>query len=186
MLRREKSEDLFRGSLAVTHVHGWGSGLFRRSTSWYRIAKGEPVPMLSYPYSFYVAGWGMPFDRKLTSKILSAPLILRTGMSLDLEFDVEYTIGAQFVRDSCSSVLFSLSEELSLEWSDTANTFVPRTPEDDFARIEELWREGTDGFIRRNTVLLQNLARCGTEQQRHFIREHLAGTLLGSPNDLTV
>jgi hypothetical protein len=104
-------------------------------------------------------------------------------MSLDLEFDVEYTIGAQFVKHSSSSVLFSLSETLSLEWSDAANTFVPRTPEDDFARIEELWREGTDGFVRRNAMLLQNLAQCGTERQQRFVREHLAGILLDSPND---
>jgi hypothetical protein len=135
--------------------------------------------MLSYPHSFYVAGWGMPFDRKLTSKLLTAPPILRTGMSLDLEFDIEYKTGTQLVREGPGSVLFSLAEKLSLEWSDTANTFVPRTPEDDFTRIEELWREGTDGFVRRNAVLLRNLARCGTERQRRFIREHLAGILGG-------
>jgi hypothetical protein len=52
---------------------------------------------------------------------------------------------------------------------------VPCTSKDDFARIEELWLEGTDGFIRRNAEILQGLALSGTEQQRHFIREQLLG-----------
>jgi hypothetical protein len=165
------------GAVAITHVNGWGTGLFRRSTSWYRIAKGAPAPILSYPHSFHVAGWGMPFDRRLTSRILGVPNMLRPGLSLDLEFEIEYNISSQFVQPGSDSVLFSLSEMLSLEWSNTANTFVPRTAKDDFARLEELWLEGTAEFMCRNGAILQKLARTGTECQRRFVKEHFSEIL---------
>lgn len=57
------------GALVLTHLSGYGSGVFRQSTSWYRIAKREPLPLLSFPASFFVVGWGMPFGRKLTSRV---------------------------------------------------------------------------------------------------------------------
>jgi hypothetical protein len=161
------------GALAVTHVDGWGTGVFRRSTSWHRIARGEPVPLLSYPYYFYVAGWGMPFDRELTSKLLRIPQALTQGAPLDLQFDATYRIGSMVADDG--SPLFSITERLSLEWSESANIFVPRTATDDFARIDEIWSEGTESFIRRNSGRLQELARTGTEEQRSFIKEHLSG-----------
>jgi hypothetical protein len=162
------------GALAVTHVHGWGTGVFRRSTSWYRIARGAPVPLLSYPYSFYVAGWAMPFDRELTSKLLTVPQALTEGATLDLQFDVTYSMGCEVPGNNDSSPLFSITEKLSLEWSEPANVFVPRTAMDDFARIEEIWSEGTEAFIKHNSGRLQELARSGTEQQQRFIKEHLS------------
>ena len=165
------------GAVAVTHVHGWGTGVFRRSTSWYRIAKGTPSPLLSYPYSFYVAGWGMPFDRKLNSKLLRIPPALAQGAPLDLQFDVTYSIGCEVAREGEESLLFSTTEKLSMEWSEFANSFVPRTAMDDFTRIEDIWEEGTDGFIKRNTNRIQEIVQSGTETQRRFIRDYLLGNV---------
>jgi hypothetical protein len=76
-------------------------------------------------HSFHVAVWGMPFDCKLTSRVLG----------------------------------------------------VTRTHKDDFARIEELWLEGTEGFTRRNAAILEKLARPGTTHQQQFIRERSPGIL---------
>ena len=56
------------GALVLTHVDGYGTGVFRKSTTWYRISKGQAVPMLSYPVDFYVVGADTPFDRKLATK----------------------------------------------------------------------------------------------------------------------
>jgi hypothetical protein len=161
------------GALVLTHVAGWGTGVFRRRTSWYRIAKGEPIPLLSYPHDFYVVGWGMPFDRRLKSRLVTVPPILQTGTLLELDFTIDYTITEQFASDRGDPTLISSEERLSLEWNESASAFVPRTSSDDFAKIEELWNEGTDGFVRRNLVRLRYLANYGTYRQRSFIQRHL-------------
>jgi hypothetical protein len=162
------------GALVVTHVHGWGTGVFRRSTSWYRIAKGDPSPLLSYPHDFYVVGWGMGFDRRLTSAALRMPLHLTQGAPLDLQFDVNYTMEGVGACGDSDTNLFSLTETLSLEWNDAAGVFGPRTSSDDFARIEEFWAEGTERFVERNAQRLRHLAQHGTPGQRSFISAHFA------------
>jgi hypothetical protein len=165
------------GALALTHVDGYGTGVFRRSTSWYRIAKGEPIPLLSYPQSFYVVGWGMPFDRYLTSRLLSAPTMLESGARLELEFTARYTMTGEYPAESAESTLFSAFHRLSMEWNDSAQIFVPHTASDDFSIIDQIWAEGTDGFIRRNKERLAHLALFGTEGQQHFIQEQLRTAL---------
>jgi hypothetical protein len=161
------------GALVLTHVSGYGSGIFRQSTSWYRIAKGEPLPLLSFPVTFYIVGWRMPFDRKLTSKILSMPLRLQPGAILELEFAIEYTIGEASGDEAAGSCLFSTRLLISLEWTETGGVFVPRTPNDDLGKVDELWNESTQDFIKRNLVTLRRLASHGTQQQRQFIQRHL-------------
>jgi hypothetical protein len=160
------------GALVVTHVHGWGTGMFRRSTSWYRIVKGEPSPLLSYPHDFYVVGWGMAFGRRLKSAALHMPLHLTNGAPLELRFDVDYTMEDSGACEESEKNLFSLTETLSLEWNDTASVFVPRTPSDDFARIEEIWVEGTERFVEHNSERLRHLGQHGTPRQRSFVSVH--------------
>lgn len=161
------------GALVLTHVAGYGTGVFRRSTSWYRIARTEPIPLLTYPLSFYVVGWGMPFDRKLTTKVLSMPRRLQSGAELELAFTIEYSIGQQFEHGSTDSLLFSSEHRLSLDWDDAAGTFVPHTSKDDLGQIDELWNEGTDDWVTRNFAKLKHLALNGTPRQQQFIRHHL-------------
>jgi len=162
------------GALVVTHVHGYGTGVFRRSTSWYRISKDEPFPFLSYPREFHVVGWGMPFGRKLTSTTEIMPKELIDGAHLQLRFDVTYTMEDQPGVDGAANQLLVSSERLSLEWSETAGVFMPRSAADDFARIEEIWSEGTEGFAKRNAERLRELAEHGTPGQRIFVRRHFA------------
>ncbi|MHB8391650.1 MAG: hypothetical protein ACYDBH_19055 [Acidobacteriaceae bacterium] len=161
------------GALALTHVAGWGTGVLRRSTSWYRIERGELIPLLSYPHNFHVAGWGMPFRRELTTTLLKVPAELTQGALLVLRFEIEYGMMYEFTEDRCNSDLFSIIEILSLEWSEKVQKFVPRTVKDDFAKIEDFWNEGTKEFVERNMSLLQELAQVGTARQRQFIKEHL-------------
>lgn len=161
------------GALALTHVHGWGSGVFRRSISWFRIARGEPTPLLSYPHDFYIVGWGMPFARRLTSTPLTVPSRLLHGSSLDLRFEITYTMGTPDSNDETPDILFSTSETLALTWNEAVQTFAPRSPSDDFARIEEIWSEGTETFIERNIERLRSLSAKGSARQQRFIKSHL-------------
>ena len=162
------------GALVVTQVDGWGTGVFRRSTRWYRIAQGEPPPLLSYPHDFYVVGWGMPFGRRLTSMTINMASELVDGVALEIRFDVNYTMEDGETYGDLESELFSLTETLSLEWNEGAAIFVPRGPSDDFARIEEIWTEGTEGFLKRNLERVRLLAQCGTLNQQSFITRHFS------------
>jgi hypothetical protein len=162
------------GALALTHVVGSGTGLLRRSTSWYRLARSEPTPLLSYPYYFYVSGWGMPFGRQLTSKILTVPHALTQGARLDLRFDIEYEMldDTEARAHEADAGRVMTTETLSLEWSESTQNFIPRSATDDFAKIEDLWNEGTEGFVRRNISQLHELERVGTDRQRQFIKKY--------------
>lgn len=162
------------GALVITHVDGWGTGVFRRSTSWYRIVKVGTSPLLSYPHNFYIIGWGMPFGRRLTAKPLQLPCRLVNGAPLKLRFDINYTMENEATADEREKDLFSLSQTISVEWNDAASMFAPRTPSDDFASIEEIWREGTEAFGTRNAQVLKHLAQTGTAKQRRFISEYFS------------
>jgi hypothetical protein len=161
------------GALAITHLAGYGTGVLRRSTSWYRIARGEPQPLLSYPVYFYIVGWGLPFDRFLTTRLIRAPSVLSSGEALELEFRVEYTISRALAHEYRKLDLFLSEYVLSMEWSDTAGTFIPRTSADDFSVIDELWGEATDGFVQRNRDRIAEMVSSGTREQRLFIQRYL-------------
>jgi hypothetical protein len=162
------------GALAITHVHGYGTGVFRQSTTWYRVARGEPAALLSYPVSFYVAGWGMPFGRQLTSRLVSNPRRLISGERIRLEFTTTY--GMLDGSEDQLSNLFSVDERLSLEWSADAENFVPATSEDDFAAIDRTWNEGGEQFFEHNLPRLKLLATSGNDKQKAFVRQHFPAT----------
>lgn len=161
------------GALALTHVHGYGTGVFRRSTSWYRISRGDPFSFLSYPESFHVHGWGMPFGRTLTSSAVKLPPALSPGAELSLLFTIKYDMFTSSPQNGAFPPLFSKSERLSLEWVPEARTFLPSTSNDDFSKIEEFWEDDTTRFIAHNIEQLLFLAKSGSPQQKDFIREHL-------------
>ena len=161
------------GALVLTHVVTWGTGVLRRTTSWYRIAQGQLVPLLSYPHYFHVAGWGMPFSRILTSKPLEIPATLSPGALLKLEFEIKYGMFDPKNTDNGDDKLFTIIETLSLEWNEEAQNFAPKTGADDFAQIEDFWNQSTKQFIERNRSYLQQLAHVGTDRQREFITERL-------------
>lgn len=163
----------FPGALVLTHVAGYGTGVFRQSMSWYRISRGRALPLLSYPVRFYVVGWQIPFDRQLTSRVLSMPSSLQSGARLELEFATEYTIGESSGDEAAGAHLFSTKQRISLEWNDEAGVFVPCTANDDLGQIDETWNESTDGFVSRNFATIQRLAADGTSQQRQFVQKHL-------------
>ena len=108
------------------------------------------------------------------------PTRLQPGTILELQFTIEYTIGQCLDDEAAGSNLFSAEQRISLEWIETAGMFVPCTDEDDLAKIDELWNESTEGFIKRNHATLEHLASHGTHQQRQFIRRHLLPRCSGS------
>ncbi len=161
------------GALVLTHVVMRGTGVLRRTTSWYRIAQGQLVPLLSYPHYFHIAGWGMPFSRTLTSQPLAIPATVSPGALLKLEFEIKYGMFDPKRADDGDDELFTVVETLSLEWNEEAQKFAHKTGADDFAQIEDLWNQGTEQFIERNRSYLQRLAHVGTDRQRQFITERL-------------
>lgn len=161
------------GALVLTHVAGYGTGILRRTTSWYRVKQHALVPLLSYPCYFHVAGWEMPFSRVLTVIPVEIPATLSPGEVLRLQFEIKYAMFDPNYSDDNNDELFTLTENLSLEWNEMAQMFAPKTAADDFARIEDYWNENTDQFIRRNRPHLQRLLQVGTKRQRQFIADHL-------------
>jgi hypothetical protein len=157
------------GALVLTHVAGYGTGVFRRSTSWYRIARGEPIPLLTYATDFYVVDWGMPFNRELKTTVQSMPERLQTGAALKLHVRIEYTTSCTFEICAESIPLFIRELDLTLIWDEAAGKFIPQTAQDDPAIVEELWSEGRDGWVKHNAEQLQGLKQNGTSQQREFV-----------------
>ena len=169
------------GALALTHVVTYGTGLFQRSTSWYRIARGSPTPLLSYPNRFHLVGWGEPIERWLTSRLVRVPSAMSSGEVLELVFQARYAMSEAFMG-SGERGLFSVTEELTLEWNEATGSFIPHTANDDFTKIESIWLESTEGFVRRNSSRLQRLMRNGTEHQRQFVQQHLTEELAKREN----
>jgi hypothetical protein len=157
------------GAIVVTHVHGYGTGVFRRSTSWYRIAKGEPTPFLSYPYEFHIYGWGMPFGRKLTSTHVHLPSSLSANELLTIRFDIAYSIYDELFTGGPADTLFTHTEALSFEWDASTGVFVPHTASDNPSRIEAWWGDSTEQFLKQNIFTLKHLAQFGTSRQKSFI-----------------
>jgi hypothetical protein len=157
------------GALVLTHVDGYGTGIFRRSMTWYRIAKGQAVPLLSYPLDFYISGWGQPFDRRLTTTVRSMPEKLQEGAKLELFFTTEYTISMQFEVNDNEAHLFSEDHQVCLRWNEVLGKFIPNASKDNPRHIDELWSESTADWINRNIARLRHLKTNGTPEQKAFI-----------------
>jgi hypothetical protein len=159
------------GALVLTHIAGYGTGTLRHTTSWYRLAQGQLVPMLSFPHYFHVAGWAMPLSRVLTTTPIEIPAMLAPGAVLRLRFEVKYAIYDSGHSDE--DELFALEDNLDLQWSEDVQMFVPKTGADDFARIEDYWNQSTEQFVDRNRPHLQRLLQTGNNRQRQFVMDHL-------------
>lgn len=162
------------GALAVTHVHGWGTGVFRRSTTWYRIARGEPLPLLSYPYRFYVQGWGMWFGRELNAHHRQIPKSLTQGELLSIDFEMAYSTTGSALPGPTEH-LFTVLDKLDLEWNEMASAFVPHTSADDPTRIEEMWLDGQKEFVVKHLDRLKQIAETCSPNQREIIQTELLG-----------
>lgn len=162
------------GALVLTHVDGYGTGVFRRCTTWHRIAKGQAVQLLTYPFEFYVIGWGMPFGRVLKSTTAAMPLQIRTGERLELLFKIEYTIDEEADEHARGSFLFADQHSSTLVWNDNSERFEPLTSADDLSIVDERWSETTAAWIDRNIEKLAALRDSGNAQQRQFVARLLA------------
>ncbi len=159
------------GALVLTHVHGYGTGVFQRFTTWYRISEDKLNTLFSYPYKFYVVGYLMPLRRDLTSQIIRMPERLARGEKLGLHFRIDYII--QSDDGDAEDALISSDATCFLEWNEEFRTFLPCTPQDDFVNVDELWLERDSAIISRHVDQLMGLIREGSSRQREFIKEHL-------------
>ena len=158
------------GALDIVHLTGSGTGVMRASHTIYRVGFGANRTILSFPQMFYVSGWGMPFRRELRLVDLERPPALQSGAELHLQYEVSYHALKDF-EDTAE--LFTDRIHLRLVWDDALQMFSPATEHDDFALLDDIWDENTDGFLSRNRERLISLRKEGTEEQRAFVQAYL-------------
>ncbi len=161
------------GGLLLHHVAGAGTGLFRTDYSLYRIGARKGEPILNFPSYLHVVGWGMPFDRHLKLLSLSNPSALARGAALQLKYRLQYEIDAQENPQYGALPLLDYEFNLKLIWDERSEQFVPAGPDDDFAFLDTIWNEGTDGFVRRCREGLLSLAETGTDEQKKFVERYV-------------
>jgi len=160
-------------ALVIEHLAGYGTGVYRKAITWYRVRRNEVVPLLTYPVYAYVIGWGQAFQRQISGSEIACPDFMTEGASLKIGLRVDYK--ADPSRERYHEVdLFSVSTNLALSWNEQGGQFVP-TGECSlsFDDVEGLFAEDSSGFIARNVDHLISLAKHGNSLQRAWLREFL-------------
>lgn len=161
------------GALVIEHLAGYGTGVYRKAITWYRVRPDEVVPLLSYPVYAYVVGWGQAFQRHISGKEITCPAFLTEGARLHIALRVDYKSDPS--REQYQEVdLFSISKNLVLSWDEEGGLFLPTDEYSlSFDEAEGLFAEGSSGFLARNVDHLISLARHGNGLQRSWVREFL-------------
>ena len=159
------------GAIFQDHVAGWGTGVFRKVCSVYRISPAVAEAVLQFPTYFHVVGWGMPFDRHLRMTTIQRPSTLVAGATLKLVFEVDYDISA--THEQSESKLLQYSYSFTLEWDEGTNQFAPATSADDLSILDAVWNEDLNKFVQRCRADLLALAETGTNEQKAFVRKYV-------------
>jgi hypothetical protein len=85
-------------AFSVEYIAMYGTGVFLKNSSWYRVSTSSISPLITYPVEGYVAGWGMSFQRHIQSRTVK-PSTLSSGAKLEVVLSVSYqTEGASQIR----------------------------------------------------------------------------------------
>lgn len=166
------------GALAIEHVAGYGTGVFQKAATWYRVEPEGLIPLFTYPVWAYVIGWGLPFQRHITGHTSGIPYVIETGSRLDINLKAEYSADPTWAKRHEVDVdipLFSYAIRLILDWDAEARVFVPsRESTATFDQVEGLFNDDTGAFLRRYLEEIIRLVDKGGKLQRDWVRELVA------------
>lgn len=167
--------------LTVEYVAGYGSGVFRKITTWYRIGPEGLVPILSFPIQAYVVGWGMPFQRHIKGDVLEAPHFLEGGSRLEISLSAEYSADPSWLYNHQISEdlpLFSFVAKLILEWDEDARIFLPsKGSTATFEQAEGLFNDDSNSFLSRFEDEIIDLIKNRGTLVREWVRDLIDHTL---------
>lgn len=160
-------------ALVIEHLAGYGTGIFRKAITWYRVRHNEIIPLLAYPVDAYVVGWGQAFQRHISGREIACPAGMIEGTRLEIALRVDYK--ADPSHEEYHEVdLFSRSVNLVLRWDEEGAQFVP-TGEHSLSSddLEGLFTQDTNGFLASNADQLIELAKNGSSLQKRWISQFL-------------
>jgi len=162
------------GVLAVEHLAGYGSGVFRRAMTVYRAGAEGLVPLFSFPVRAYVIGW-VSFQRHISGDVTAIPRTLTPGARFEVRFTVNYSADPSWSsqHDIEQDVpLFSHSANLVLEWHEDARLFVPsRESSTRVSDVESFFDDGLDEFVEHHEDELIGLVRNNNPLQRRWVMD---------------
>lgn len=163
-------------ALVIQHVEMYGTGVYRKGTTWYRVGPEGLLPLFTYPVQAYVVGWATAFQRHLSSEVITMPYTINDGAKLDIALHVRYEADPSWLCRYTSPYdtlpLFTTTLNLNLRWAGDARLFVPT--EESTASLNEggeIFDEDEHGFLRRNVDRLVELAKTGSDFQRKWVRD---------------
>jgi hypothetical protein len=116
------------GVLSIEHIASYGTGVFQKVTTWYRVGADELVPLFSYPVQAYVVGWGLPFQRHITGHAPKILYVIEEGSKPEIILTAEYSAEPTWLDQhqvSGELSLFKYAARLILEWDRDARRFLP-------------------------------------------------------------
>jgi hypothetical protein len=165
------------GALSIQHIAGYGTGVFRKLATWYRVGPEGLVPLFSYPLRAYVAGWGMLFQRHILGRVVEKPFTLKHKSRLVITVQARYSVDPSWLdshQKNEDTPLFSISLRVFLEWDADAHFFVPiEKSRATFDDAEALFNDDSDSFLRRYVRKIIQLVSTGSDTQRQWVRDFI-------------
>ena len=163
------------GALSIEHVACYGTGVFLKAVTWYRVGPEGLIPLFMYPVNANVVGWGLPFQRHITGHTSGIPAFLEKGSRIDVSLRADYSADPTWLFRHQIDVeipLFSYDIRLALDWDSEARVFVPsRESTATFDQVEGLFNDDTDAFLRRYHDQIICIVKKGGELEREWVRE---------------
>lgn len=142
-----------------------GTGAEEVSEVWYVVAHGALNPILDYPISAHVSGFGV-LDRSIRVSVREEPARLVAGATLRLSVRADY-----FVDLSAEdSFLFAVERDFEAAWDEEAGLFVPTGGKQAAEDLHALFGEAEEQFIARNHAAIVGLLESGAQIQREWAK----------------
>jgi hypothetical protein len=153
-------------AFVVRAPEAWGTGTVLETTRWYWI-DDSVTEVLAYPSSAYVVGWGLAFDRFVSSDEVAMPRELTDGYILKVAFTIRYTPPD---ADPTGSEAIVLKPTLAVEWREDRRVF--RESQDSELKlddVDQLYDDTEASFVARNIDFLTTVGRTGAEWARRWV-----------------
>jgi hypothetical protein len=147
-------------AFVVRAPEGWGTGTVLETTRWYWIGD-EVLEVLRYPSNAYVVGWGLAFDRFISSDEVEVPHQLTDGCNVRVAFRIRYSPPD---ADPDGPEAIELRRTLSVIWVDRLHSFRPgRDSELTVEDANQLIDDTDASFVARNIDMITALRRAGAD-----------------------
>lgn len=160
------------GWLVISSHDFHGTGASLTGEHWWDLSGERLKEVLSYPVKGYVQGWGMSFDREVSSQVLGYDKNPFDKFKVYMSFSAIYYDGVERMFKYKENILFAVVKRVLYVWDSSQGRFVVDSQFSDMAEeeINGLFNDDNDRFLKHNFEDIKKIAISKDENNREWLK----------------